>query len=237
MRRVRWRLGVALLAAMPLCACERTMKDMYVQPRLGPDAASPLFADGKGSRPPPDGSVPMAMGDLAKTSGGRRGTDEIAMRAAAEAATTMPTISRDLLLRGRARHDVYCAPCHSPVGDGDGMIARRGFPHPPTYHQARLRDAPDRHFFDVMTQGYGVMMPYADRVTPEDRWAIVAYIRALQLSQDAAVATLPRELQAAMAALPRPASVATRASSPSSSASAAMSPASGPGASDAEASR
>ena len=74
-------------------------------------------------------------------------------------------------------------PCHSPLGDGDGMVARRGFPHPPSYHVPRLRQAPDRLFYDVITNGYGVMYSYADRVTPEDRWAIVAYIRALQRSQ------------------------------------------------------
>ncbi len=179
----RW---LALLAAAgALAGCERTMKDMYEQPKLGPDAASPLWADGKGSRPPPPGSVPIAMGDLAKTSSGRRGREELVARAAAQAASAAPAADIALLRRGQGRFDIYCAPCHSIVGDGDGMIARRGFPHPPSFHQARLRDAPDRHFFDVITQGYGVMPPYADRVTPQDRWAIVAYIRALQLSQAA----------------------------------------------------
>jgi mono/diheme cytochrome c family protein len=179
----RW---VALLAAAgALAGCERTMKDMYTQPRLGPDAASPLWADGKGSRPPPPGSLPIAMGDLAKTSSGRRGRDELVARAAADAARTPPAADPALLRRGQSRYGIYCAPCHSSVGDGDGMIARRGFPHPPSFHQARLRDAPDRHFFDVITQGYGAMPSYADRVTPQDRWTIVAYIRALQLSQDA----------------------------------------------------
>lgn len=180
------RRGLALLAAAcALAGCERTMKDMYVQPRLGPDAASPLWTDGKGSRPPPPGSVPAAVGDLARTSSGRRGRDELAARDAAQAASAAPAAGLALLQRGQTRYDIYCAPCHSIVGDGDGMVARRGFPHPPSFHQARLRDAPDRHFFDVISQGYGVMPPYGDRVTPQDRWAIVAYIRALQLSQAA----------------------------------------------------
>jgi mono/diheme cytochrome c family protein len=183
MRRGPIHAAVSVVAALGLAGCERTMKDMYVQPRLGPDAASPLFADGKGSRPPPPGSVPMAMGDLAATSGGRRGQQELVERDAAEAASTPPPVTSALLQRGQARYDIDCAPCHSPVGDGDGMIARRGFPHPPSYHQPRLRESPDRHFFDVITQGYGVMAPYADRVTPQDRWAIVAYIRALQASR------------------------------------------------------
>ena len=209
----RW---IALLAvACALAGCERTMKDMYVQPRLGPDAASPLWADGKGSRPPPPSSVPIASGDLAKTSSGRHGRDELAARDVANAASAPPVVDLALLQRGQARFDVYCAPCHSIVGDGDGMVVRRGFPRPPSFHQARLRDAPDRHLFDVITQGYGVMAPYADRVTPEDRWAVVAYIRALQLSQDAPVATLPVDLQAGLRALPASARApASRASAP-----------------------
>ena len=197
-------LAMTLATGLALSACERTMKDMYDQPKLGPDAASPLFPDGKGSRPPPPGSVAMAMGDLAKTSGGRRGRQELAERDAADRAQATPPLTRALLLRGQERYDIYCAPCHSPVGDGDGMIVRRGFPPPPSYHQARLRDAPDRHFFDVITQGYGVMLPYADRVTPQDRWAIVAYIRALQASQDTAAASLPPALRDAMARIPHP---------------------------------
>jgi mono/diheme cytochrome c family protein len=100
-------------------------------------------------------------------------------------------VTRQTLQRGRERFEIYCAPCHSPLGDGDGLVARRGFPHPPSYHDERLRRAPDRHFYDVMSEGYGVMASYADRVAPSDRWAIVAYIRALQLSQHAPVAALP----------------------------------------------
>jgi mono/diheme cytochrome c family protein len=176
-----WLAGLA--AACALAGCERTMKDMYEQPRLGPDAASPLRADGKSSRPPPPGSVPVAMGDIAKTSSGHRGREELVARDAALAASAPPAADLALLHRGQARFEIHCAPCHSIVGDGDGMVARRGFPHPPSFHQARLRDAPDRHFFDVITQGHGVMPSYADRVTPQDRWAIVAYIRALQLAR------------------------------------------------------
>jgi mono/diheme cytochrome c family protein len=181
----------ALAAACALAGCERTMKDMYEQPKLGPDAPSPLWADGKGSRPPPPGSVPVAMGDLAGTSSGRRGRDELVARDAALAASAAPAADLALLHRGQARFEIHCAPCHSIVGDGDGMVARRGFPHPPSFHQARLRDAPDRHLFDVITQGYGVMPPYADRVTPQDRWAIVAYIRALQLARRGTAASSP----------------------------------------------
>jgi mono/diheme cytochrome c family protein len=107
-------------------------------------------------------------------------------RIAAEAAQSYPRpVTLALLERGRERFEIYCVPCHSPLGDGDGMVVRRGFPKPASYHVDRLREAPDRHFYDVITQGYGIMYAYGDRVDPEDRWAIVAYIRALQRSQDA----------------------------------------------------
>jgi mono/diheme cytochrome c family protein len=196
------RSALAALAALALLAgCERTLRDMYQQPRLDRDAGSPLFDDGKASRPPPPGSIPAAVGDLAATSGGRRGADELAARDAADAAPSLPPLTRTLLLRGQDRFDVFCAPCHSPLGDGDGLVVRRGFPHPPSFHQARLREAPDRHFFDVMTQGYGVMPSYADRVSAPDRWAIVAYVRALQLSQAVPFAQLPRSEQQALDAL------------------------------------
>ena len=199
------RVLLVLAVACAVSGCERTMKDMYVQPKLGPDAASPLFPDGKGSRPPPPGSVAAAEGDLAKTSGGRRGRDTLAADDLAAAASTSPATDLALLQRGQQRYDIYCGPCHSPLGDGDGLVARRGFPRPPTFHQARLRDAPDRHLFDVVGQGYGVMPAFADRTTPRDRWAIVAYVRALQLSQDVPVDRLPAGLRAALAALPVPA--------------------------------
>lgn len=185
-----------LLAALSLAGCERAMHNMYQQPRYDPGDASTLFPDGSASRPPPAGSVPMAAGTLATTSSGRRGRDVPAEWQAADAATSPPPITQALLARGQERYSIYCLPCHSPLGDGDGPIVRRGFPQPPSYHEARLRDAPDRYFYDVMTHGYGIMHSYADRVSPQDRWAIVAYIRALQLSQHAPVAQLPAEVRA-----------------------------------------
>ena len=211
---------ILILSLWALAGCERTMKDMYVQPKLGPDAASPLFPDGKGSRPPPSGSVPLAEGDLAKTSSGRHGRDEVVADEAAAAASAPPRLDLTLLQRGQQRYDIYCAPCHSPLGDGDGQVARRGFPHPPTFHQARLRDTADRHLFDVVTQGYGAMPAFADRTTPRDRWAIVAYVRTLQLSQDVSVGRLPPDLRAALSALPAPPRPpASRASAPAVTAS------------------
>jgi len=116
-----------------------------------------------------------------------------------EHATSNPyPLNLELLRRGQNRFNIYCAPCHSALGDGDGYIVRRGFPAPPSYHINRLREAPDRHFFDVMTQGYGIMYSYADRLTPADRWAIVGFIRALQLSQHAPAAALDRDAAACL---------------------------------------
>ncbi len=194
------RVALALAGCVALASCEREMQDMYRQPRFDPNERSTLFDDGRASRPPPPGSVAMARGTLAMTSSGRRGERADEARAAAYAASSAgaPTMAR--LERGRERFEIVCSPCHSVVGDGDGTVVRRGFPRPPSYHEARLRSAPDRHFFDVITNGYGVMYSYADRVAPEDRWAIVAYIRALQLSQHAELARLPAPLQAELAA-------------------------------------
>jgi len=104
-----------------------------------------------------------------------------------------PPVTLTLLKRGQERFGIYCTPCHSVLGDGDGMIVHRGFPRPPSYAIQRLRDAPAQHFFDVMTNGYGVMFPYADRVAPADRWAIVAYIRALQASADGRLDDVPAD--------------------------------------------
>jgi mono/diheme cytochrome c family protein len=100
-------------------------------------------------------------------------------------------VSPELLKRGQERFNIYCSPCHGAAGEGDGMVVQRGFPKPPSYHTQRLRAASAQHFFDVITKGYGVMYAYADRVAPADRWAIAAYIRALQLSHYARLAEVP----------------------------------------------
>jgi mono/diheme cytochrome c family protein len=201
MRRV---LAVVALSGVALSACERGMHDMYDQPRYGPLDPSSLFTDGNSSRPQPPGTVPHSQGSAAGSSSGRNGAlsaepaakaahvigaggrDLVAGRPASVSGSANPLpVTPALLARGRERFDIYCAPCHSRAGDGDGMVVRRGFPAPPSYHTDRLRRAPDSHFFDVITSGYGAMYPYADRITVEDRWAIVAYIRALQLSRHA----------------------------------------------------
>ena len=109
-----------------------------------------------------------------------------------------PAVTAALLHRGQQRFDIYCAPCHAPAGDGNGMIVQRGFPHPPSYFSDRLLQADNQHFYDVITHGYGAMYSYADRVAPADRWAIVAYIRALQASNTAKSADVPTDKRAAL---------------------------------------
>jgi mono/diheme cytochrome c family protein len=173
------------------------MHDMYDQPRYRPLRPAPTLPQGTSSQPLPQESVVHSHGDFAGTSSGVVGEADAIANARAQAAPTMPyPMTADLVRRGRERYSIYCAPCHSPVGDGDGRIVERGFPRPPSYHIARLREAPDRHFYDVMTNGYGIMYSYADRVSPPDRWAIVAYVRALQLSQHADAARLPPDVRA-----------------------------------------
>jgi mono/diheme cytochrome c family protein len=179
---VRAVLGTMALL-MALAGCERGLHQMYDQPKYKPLTPTQLFRDGNSSRPQVQGTVVYSGGSAAGSSSGRRGASGDAEE---------PPVSEALLSRGRTQFEVFCTPCHSEVGDGDGMIARRGFPAPPSYHIPRLRDAPDSHFYDVITNGYGVMYPYADRIAPHDRWAIVAYIRALQLSQHAPVAVLSK---------------------------------------------
>ncbi len=102
-------------------------------------------------------------------------------------------VTREFLLRGQERYNIFCAPCHSRVGDGQGMIVQRGFPQPPSFHSERLRGEPVGYYYDVITNGFGVMYSYASRREPRDRWAIVAYIRALQLSQNSNLEDLPAE--------------------------------------------
>ena len=103
-------------------------------------------------------------------------------------------ITREILDRGRERFDIFCAVCHGPTGRGNGMIVQRGFPVPPSFHIERVRTAPPGHFFYVITHGYGVMYSYADRIPTEDRWAIAAYIQALQLSQNTSSNDVPQHV-------------------------------------------
>jgi mono/diheme cytochrome c family protein len=158
-----------VLALLAMAACN----DMDTQPREKDYRASALFSDGKALQAPPDGTVSR---------------DDLALRAAL---TDRPPLTAALLQRGQQRYGIYCAPCHDSAGTGHGTVPDRGFPEPPSFHIDRLRQASSAYVVDVITHGHGVMYSYADRVAPADRWAIAAYIRALQLSQDAAAADLP----------------------------------------------
>lgn len=109
-----------------------------------------------------------------------------------------PPVTMALLERGRQRFDINCSPCHGRLGNGEGMIVQRGFPRPPSYDIDRLRNVPSQHFYDVITHGYGVMYSYAGRVEPADRWAIAAYIRALQASAHASLSDVPPDKQKAL---------------------------------------
>jgi mono/diheme cytochrome c family protein len=175
--------GACVLAA----GCEKVMRDMYDQPRYKPLAASTLWRAGAASRPPIDGAVARAQGRIAGASSGRvaqaRARDESAL---------------DVLRRGRERYDIYCSPCHSVAGDGDGMIVRRGFPSPPSFHIERLRDATDDYLRSVIRDGHGAMYSYATRVDAADRVAIVAYIRALQRAWSATLADVPDDRRGAL---------------------------------------
>jgi len=151
---------------------------MHDQPRFKPLAMNSFYPDLRSARLPVDGTV--ARGQL------NADTYFYTGKIGANPGNYMPfPVTEDVLSRGRERFNIYCAPCHSRVGDGNGMIVQRGYRHPPTYHQDRLRQAPLGYFFDVVTNGFGAMPDYASQIQPRDRWCIVAYIRALQLSQNA----------------------------------------------------
>ena len=171
-------------ALLTATGCENGMKDMYDQARYKPLAASQLWPDGRASRPLEAGTIAHSSGTLAGTSSGRNDVTGPGNQ-------TEATYTQAALTRGQERFAIFCEPCHGPAGDGDGYIVRRGFSRPPTYHSDRLRNASDQYLYDVIKDGYGDMYAYGDRVDETDRWAIVAYIRALQLAAHASVDELP----------------------------------------------
>ena len=174
---------VVLLLSVAITSCRRGMVD---QQKVKPLAGDGFFADDRGARLPPPHTV--ARGQL------RDDEQFYTGKIGNNLAATFPMpVTRQLLSRGQQRFDIYCAVCHGATGAGNGMIVQRGFPAPPSFHEERLHAAPVGHFVDVITNGYGVMYSYASRVAPEDRWAIAAYIRALQLSQHAAPADADAE--------------------------------------------
>jgi len=173
--RHRARFSLLMLAMFSLAGCRQ---DMHNQPRYKPLAATDFFGDGRSARPTIEDTV--ARGQLRidqpRFTGKENGKD---------IAYIPIQITRVDVARGQERFNIYCSPCHGRLGDGHGMIVSRGLRQPPSYHDPRLLNAPIGHFFDVMTNGYGAMYSYASRVAVDDRWRIAAYIRALQLSQNA----------------------------------------------------
>ena len=183
-RGCRGLVWLALAAVVWLAACRQ---DMFDQPRTRPLRRSEFFGDGRSARPPVAGSV--ARGQLHDDPHLYTGRVNGAL------VTTFPfPVSREVLERGHERYNIFCAPCHDRVGNGNGMVVRRGFRAPPSFHIDRLRAAPAGHYFDVITNGFGAMPDYAAQIPAHDRWAIIAYIRALQLSQRAAPADVPTDV-------------------------------------------
>lgn len=204
----RFKVGKSLSCCLLFAVCCLLLAgcryDMQDQPRYKPYKKSDFFSDKKAMRQLPEGTV--ARGFLQENKAFFQGKKEVADNnapAAAAAATTTDAagntvvasfpdvieknpvpITKELVERGEQRYKIFCIVCHGPVGGGDGMIVRRGYPKPPTYHDDRLRNAPDGHFFDVITNGWGKMNSYGSQIPAADRWAIVAYIRALQISQN-----------------------------------------------------
>ena len=194
------RVLLLLLCVVALAGCRRDMQD---QPKAKPYRSSAFFKDGLSSRPPVEGTVPRGWlrADKELYTGKKTSTSSATTQPgaapatpgaeASQVASAYPDdvdkfpfpITQDILNRGQERFAIFCSVCHGMTGEGDGMIARRGFRKPPSYHEQRLRDAPVGHFYDVMTNGWGAMPSYAVQIPVEDRWAIIAYVRALQLSR------------------------------------------------------
>lgn len=172
------------LALLLLAGCTRS--DMDSQPKYNEYKQGALFEDGNVLQSSPPGTVAREDAALAQE------------------ASNKPAVTAALLARGQDMFNTFCSPCHDRTGSGNGMVVQRGMPHPPSFHEPRLRAAPDTHFYDVISHGYGAMYSYASRVHPRDRWAIIAYLRALQLSQHARLTDLPSDERARLMAETKP---------------------------------
>lgn len=180
----RFLFAACVLSTFVLAGgCRYLRQDMATQPKNLPLTPSNFFADGRSERPLLDNTV--ARGSLAND----------ALFVPKDSNAFPLPVNQELVERGQNRYRIFCAPCHGLQGDGNGMIAMRGMKHPPSFHQDRLRQATNGYLYDVITNGFGAMYGYSAQVQPRDRWAIVAYERALQLSRDAKVADLPAELR------------------------------------------
>ena len=184
-------LAVVVIASV-VAGCRQ---DMHDAPRYEAYEASPFFADGRASRQAPAGTV--ARGWLRADEALYTG------RANGELVSEFPfPVSSEDMARGRERFNIYCTPCHGILGDGQGMVVQRGLRRAASYHQDRLRDEKVGYFYDVVTNGFGAMQGYAEQIPVRDRWLIVAYVRALQLSQHATLAAVPADRQGSLDAAP-----------------------------------
>jgi len=191
----RLPLHAAMLVMLLLTAC-RPEQDMANQPSYDPLEPSTFFGDGQSARPRVEGTV--ARGTL------KEDTFLYTGKVDGKLVDSFPfPVTKQVLERGRQRYDIYCSMCHGQTGYGDGMVVRRGYRKPPSFHTAILRNQKTGHFVDVITNGFGVMPSYGYMVAPEDRWAITAYIRALQLSQNATLDDVPPSEQQKLGALPK----------------------------------
>ncbi len=189
-------IGAAMIAGLFVVSGCELRRAMYDQPKIArPLMESTFWADGMGSRPLVEGVVPWSDGPYIEDALLTDGKQFNAATTNLMDAVIFPfPITADDLARGKERFEIFCTPCHDRAGTGNGMIANRGFKHPPTYHQDRLRAAVPGYFYGVIKNGFGVMQGYAPQIPVEDRWRIVAYVRALQFSQNADPMDLPPEL-------------------------------------------
>ncbi len=177
---------ILLITPFALVSCRNEMHD---QPKAKSYRASAIFDDSLSMRPVVEGTV--ARGYLRADPLYDQGKMIDASGKSIDAATFPFPVTKTILDRGQERFNIYCSPCHGMTGEGDGMVVRRGFRPPPSYHMDRLRTATPGHFFDVISNGFGTMPDYAMQLSPADRWAVVAYVKALQVSQHATVAEIP----------------------------------------------
>jgi mono/diheme cytochrome c family protein len=188
------RAALAVLAAVLAAGCRQ---DMHDQPKFRGNRATSFFPDRRSMRPVVEDTV--ARGQLYENEAfytGKTGGKPVAELPVA--------VTRELLERGRQRYDIFCSPCHDRTGQGLGMVVRRGYRRPNSFHIDRLREAAPGYFYDVISKGFGAMADYSAQIEPADRWAIVAYIRALQLSQRAALADVPEPERARLGEAPAP---------------------------------
>jgi hypothetical protein len=197
------RTSILLVCGAAIALLGGCRQDMHNQPKYIPLRASEFFPDGRGSRLPVEHAVARGHANedeyfYTGKRNGQLGND------LPEGLLHEGFGMKELLARGQERYNIYCTPCHSRKGDGNGMIVQRGLKHPPSFHEPRLKQSPLAYFYDVDTNGFGAMLNYKAQINTADRWAIAAYIRALQLSQDAKLSDIPEEMRSNLQVTPPP---------------------------------